>query len=181
MEKHPLHEEIGKLLKKFAEKNKGKNVVSRLDPACGGEQQIPLFLSSKALSTRLCCVDAMLLKNGKVAAVIEIEESNVKPTQICGKYLTAALSKEYSHDNEAGSIAIEKNSVHFIQILNASSLKPETKKEEQFLNIEAAIKGNLCGCVKSYDIICIDWEKEKHSDKLENELYRILDQTEVSK
>jgi len=166
MVEHPLHKAVGKLLKDFAE---NKNFEARLDPACGGKQNIPLFCGPKAMTTRLCCVDAMLLKNGKVAAVIEIEESNIKPTQICGKYLTTALSSEYTHKNDE-PIKINENSIDFIQILDTSS----PHKEEQFENIKRAIeKINTCGCVKKYHIIGIDWKNKKDINKLE-ELRKIL-------
>jgi hypothetical protein len=160
-----LHKAVGDLLEKFANKN---NLKTRLDPACGGEQYVPLFMADEAhLETRLCCVDAMLLKNGKVAAVIEIEESDIKPTQICGKYLTAAMSKKYIHENE--SLALKD--VCFIQILDISSLK----KKKQAESINSLTKKNfLHGCVKDYRMICIDWEEKGDIKELENELYNIL-------
>ena len=169
-----LHKTVGDLLKEFAEKNKQNGFKERLDPACGGEQYISLFFdpSIKALETRLCCVDAMLLKNDKIAAIIEIEESDIKPTQICGKYLTTALSKAYSHTKTNEHIIMEEHSIDFIQILDISS--PHKKKQAE--NIEKAIRSNLCGCVKKYDVICINWEEEGDSDKLEAELYKILNE-----
>ncbi|MDR3001894.1 MAG: hypothetical protein LBU89_11595 [Fibromonadaceae bacterium] len=170
MAKHPLHEKVGDFLKKFAKKN---DFEIRLDPACDpkGGQHIPLFCGPKALTTRLCCVDAMLLKDGKVAVVIEIEESNIKPTQICGKYLTTALSSIYNHEND-GEIFLKPKSVNFIQILDTSS----PHKKLQFENIKDMIESNLGsrGSIKKYDIIGIDWEKEKNNSKLENDLYNIL-------
>ncbi|MCL2207509.1 MAG: hypothetical protein FWB90_05360 [Fibromonadales bacterium] len=170
MEKHPLHKTVGELLKKFA---KDKKFETRLDSACGGDQLISLFsCSEKSRESRLCCVDAMLLKNNKVAVVIEIEESDIKPTQICGKYLTTALSKEYNYADKE-SVSIEKESIDFIQILDTSELKQNSRKEKQFKNIEQAIKDNLCGCVKNYNIIYIDWEDERE-DVLEKKMYDIL-------
>jgi hypothetical protein len=169
---HPLHKAVGNLLNEFADKN---GFEPRLDPACGnnkksGKQHIPLFLSSKALDTRLCCVDAMLLKDGKVIVVIEIEESNIKPTQICGKYLTTALSRVYHHKNEPKPIILEKNSVNFIQVLDISS----PHKKEQAKNIEVAIDGKGYGCIKKYDIIHIDKKEKGYIKDLENKLCTVL-------
>jgi len=171
MAEHPLHKAVGELLNKYAEKN---GLDPRLDPACSNnkssKQHIPLFLSSKSLATRLCCVDAMLLKNGKIAVVIEIEESNIKPTQICGKYLTTALSSVYHHKNEPKPIIMEKNSVNFIQVLDISS----PHKKEQAENIEVAIDGKGYGCIKRYDIIHINKKEKGYIKDLENKLYVVL-------
>jgi len=170
MEKHPLHKAVGKLLKEFAEKN---NLEARLDPACDAKskQNIPLFCGPKAMVTRLCCVDAMLLQKDKVTVIIEIEVSNIKPTQICGKYLTTALSNEYNHDEK--SIKIEKNSIDFIQILDTSS----PYKEEQFKNIKEAMeKIHSCGCVKNHHIIGIDWKNKKDINELKKQLHKHLTQ-----
>jgi hypothetical protein len=168
MDKHPLHKAVGNLLKEFADKHK---LETRLDPACGinksGKQHIPLFLGAKSSSTRLCCVDAMLLKNGEVAAVIEIEESNIKPTQICGKYMTTALSKKYIHKNES----LDMKDISFIQILDIGS----PRKREQAENINSLTQKDFrCGCVKNYHLICVDWEEHHDMECLKNKLYKIL-------
>ncbi|GBU25357.1 hypothetical protein R83H12_02000 [Fibrobacteria bacterium R8-3-H12] len=171
MDEHPLHKAVGDILEEFAKNN---NLETRLDRACGGTKNVPLFSGAKANATRLCCVDAMLLKNKEITVVIEIEESNIKPTQICGKYLTTALSTEYNYkDNE--HIDIKKNSVCFIQILDTSSLKPNSKKDMQFQNIKSRIKNNLCGCVKSYDLIYINLKKDHNN--LKKELTAILNKS----
>jgi len=71
-----------------------KEIVLLRDKACGGNQHIPLFCTSeKSRETEYCNVDMMILKNDKIKVIVEIEESNVKPTQICGKLLTSALSR----------------------------------------------------------------------------------------
>jgi len=160
-----LHKTVGDLLGKFAERN---GLEKRLDPACGGEQYVPLFVSDEAhLETRLCCIDAMLLKNGKAAVVIEIEESDIKPTQICGKYLTTALAKKYIHNDEA----LDMKDICFIQILDISSIN----KKKQAEHINSLTKENfLHGCIKSYHIICINWEEHSDIKYLENELCKIL-------
>jgi hypothetical protein len=185
MAEHSLHEAVGDLLKKYADKN--DNLKATLDHDCGtnknGEQKIPLFLGIKSNETHLCCVDALLLKNDDVVAVIEIEEadkeeSGFKPSLICGKYLTTALSEQYIHENES-DIYIMKD-INFIQIvLDKSQNKLDSRKPEQYKNIENAIKektlkGNF-GCIKTYDLILIpaNW-KDNPDIFLKKKLYGIL-------
>ena len=89
--KHPLHREIGMALKNYFD-----NQGLILDPACGGNQNIPLFLKGqKSNKTEICNVDAAIIRNNKVKVIIEIEESTITPTQICGKLLTSILAKNY--------------------------------------------------------------------------------------
>jgi hypothetical protein len=58
------------------------------DEACGGRQRIPLFnTAQKSRKTEYCNVDLLVLKQNKIKMIVEIEESNVKPTQICGNSL----------------------------------------------------------------------------------------------
>jgi hypothetical protein len=171
--KHPLHKAVGGLLNKIAK----PNLEAVLDEACdngdaGKKQHISLFSGSKARETCLCCVDAMLLKKGKIAVVIEIEESNIKPTQICGKYLTTALSRKYDGADTEKITDIEK--IDFIQILDTSKLEEGTHKIEQFKNIEDRIKSNLCGCVKNYDIIFVNKNDNDDLNSLEKKLRDIL-------
>jgi hypothetical protein len=101
--KHPLREKIGCLLDKF--KSRHTNTKVFLDEACSGinksKQQISLFAGDvKNKKSRLCKVDAMIVKDGYCKIVVEIEESGFIPTKICGKYLTTALSTHYLRDNE---------------------------------------------------------------------------------
>ena len=75
-----LHQKIGAILSDMLKDR--KNVVLLRDKACGGNQHIPLFCTSeKSRETEYCNVDLMVLKNNRVKIIIEIEESNVKPTQ----------------------------------------------------------------------------------------------------
>jgi len=168
---HKLHEKVGELLEQFVKEN---SFIARLDSACGGDQYIPLFYAPKANATCLCNVDAMLLKevngNKEVVAIIEIEESDITPTNICGKYLTTALSSQYNHEKD-GNIVLKPNSIKFIQIVDASS---ETNdKKSQLINIGDLIRNKLCGCVRSYDIILAN------NNDLKNKLGTILN--EISK
>jgi len=47
---------------------------------------------------KFCNVDMLILKGGKIRAIMEIEESDIKPVQICRKFLVSALSKYFIHD-----------------------------------------------------------------------------------
>lgn len=135
--KHPLHFKIGKKL----EKEFSENVI--LDSACANErrQHIPLFLDKdKSLEAKICNVDILVLKDEKIKIVIEIEESNIKPTQICGKFLTAVLAKYYIHRKKDYAHIQYSEPVLFMQILNNSKLKKgKTKKVEQGKKIEQEI------------------------------------------
>ncbi len=115
------------------------------DAACGGNQYIPLFVSEeKSRSTKYCDVDLLVLKEGKIKIIIEIEETNIKPIQICGKFLASALSQYYIHKSMNANPVGMHNSVTFIQILDSSKLKTdETSKFKQRENLENSINSIL--------------------------------------
>jgi len=132
---HPLHRELGKkAINEF-----GSNVL--LDPACGKGHNLPLFSSEEKLrETEFCDVDMLVLKGGEVKVIFEIEESNIKPTQICGKMLTAALSKYYIYKDKKYPLS---SSIIFIQVVDTSKLKNESKKIPQFENLGKAIQEDI--------------------------------------
>lgn len=73
--------------------------------------------------------------------VIEIEESDGKPTQVCGKFLTTALSNYYIHKKENYKPIPMSENVIFFQFVDTSGLKrDQTSKNEQWKNIEKTIK-----------------------------------------
>ncbi|HIJ87328.1 MAG TPA: hypothetical protein HPP97_06520 [Desulfuromonadales bacterium] len=138
---HSLHKKIGAVIDNALKGHIQIRVIK--DPACctdsHDKQHIPLFVSEvKNRSTRYCCVDLLILQDDKIRIIIEIEESDIKPTQICGKFLTSALSEYYIHDKDDGSKEMGK-SVTFIQVLDTSKLKDRSVKEEQFLELEKSI------------------------------------------
>jgi hypothetical protein len=140
-EKHPLHLKIGReIVAKFGGNPEVKIIR---DPACGGEQHIPLFRDSrKKRETQYCNVDLLILKNDKVRVILEIEEADIKPTQICGKFLTSALSRFYIHNKDGGVVDMDA-SVLFIQLVDTSKLKDKSLKKDQFDLIEASIRAVL--------------------------------------
>jgi len=128
------HLEIGKLINEKTLQN--CKIIK--DKACGENQRLPLFCSDiKSRMTEYCNVDILILFRQKIKVIIEIDVSDIKPTQICGKFLTAALSTHYIHGSQKFEMA---DSVLFIQIVSMKKLKEETSKSEQFINIEKSIQ-----------------------------------------
>ncbi|UZE92472.1 MAG: hypothetical protein IB616_01280 [Methanosarcinales archaeon] len=135
---HPLHKIIGD----FINDSTLPSCKIIKDTACGGNQHIPLFCSKdKSNQTKYCEVDLLILKDNKIRVIIEIEEADVKPRQICGKFLASALSAYFIHYKHGKQGFEMDESVSFIQILDTSKLKnDEPAKIEQWKNIEKSIK-----------------------------------------
>ena len=140
---HFLHKKIGTVIDNALKGYSQIKVIK--DPACSTDehgpdrQHIPLFVSKdNKLSTRYCCVDLLILQDDKIRIIVEIEESDIKPTQICGKFLTSALSKNYIHDKEDGRKEMGEL-VAFIQVIDISKLKDRSVKKEQVLELEKSI------------------------------------------
>lgn len=136
-----LHQYIASIFNEIVEKNNFLGCELILDRACSGYQSIPLFCSiSKSNKTEYCNVDILILKNEKIKVLVEIDVSKIIPTQICGKFLTSALSICYIHKNKSNCIIEMDDSVAFIQVVDTSSLDQKSKKYIQFNNIEKSIK-----------------------------------------
>lgn len=134
---HSLHKIIGDCI----DSHKFHNCKIIKDPACGGEQNVPLFCSEdKSNKTEYCNVDLLMLKDNKIRVIIEIEETDITPIQICGKFLTSALSSYYIHESENNIRIGMSDSVSFIQILDKSQLKVASRKPEQGENLEKSIR-----------------------------------------
>jgi len=128
MNKHPFHKVIGDLISGI-NLPKEKYCVLQ-DSACGGEHTLPLFCSEeRSYTTRYACVDLMILKEQKVKVIIEIEESNVKPVHIFGKFLASAMSEYYIYGKEKYGM---DESVLFLQILDFSKQKMKSRKIAQW-------------------------------------------------
>jgi hypothetical protein len=136
LERHILHKTVGKYLNSC----EFEDVEKIIDPACGGNQNIPLFLTKqKSNETEICNVDFLLVQNNQIKVVIEIEEANVKPTQILGKLMTSVIARYYIHKNNNCKEIPMAEDVCFVQILDTSKLKPHSKKINQWTNIETEI------------------------------------------
>ncbi len=139
-DRHALHKNIGKCINND-ELSDYKIIRAR---ECGGQQNVPLFCSiEKSNATEYCNVDMLMIKDNKVKVIFEIEETDVKPTQICGKFLTSALSTYYIHQSKNNTPIELDESVLFIQILDTSQLKEGTSKIEQWENLGKSIKDLL--------------------------------------
>jgi hypothetical protein len=158
-----LHKKIGCLLR---EKFQSGNTDVILDEACdnreSGKQQISLFAGDvKSRKSNLCKVDAMIVEGDSCKAVIEIEESNLDPTTVCGKYLTTALSSYYLRKGER-EIELKESGVFFLQVMDARELTED--KKEKLQTIAELINANLCGCVKQYALLLV--ENDSDCDKV---------------
>jgi hypothetical protein len=138
-----IHKKIGRAFQELV--SKFPNLTLLRDPACDGKQHIPLFCNPvKNKETEFCNVDMMILKNNKIKLIVEIEESNVKPTQVCGKFLTSALARYFIHNSNHNRPIEMSENVTFLQILDTSKLvKGKTKKVKQWKQLESAINNVL--------------------------------------
>lgn len=168
-EVHPLHVAVGNL---FADSISSDCQLIR-DDACGGIQHIPLFVSeNKSRKTEYCDVDLLVLKKGKIRIIVEIEESIIRPTQICGKFLTSALARYYIHETMNNELVGMHDSVTFIQILDSSKLKADkTSKFKQWKNLEHSInniipvkESNITDYRLYYGNVSDFMNREKYSD-----------------
>lgn len=148
--KHSFHRLIGDII---SENITGEDIRILKDPACEPEGHVlPLYYSnrkengdSEKLKNRreriFTNVDLLILKENKIKVIIEIEESNVKPIHIFGKFFAAAFSSYYFHPLEGEGKIEMADSVLFIQILDTSNLKEgKTAKIEQWENIKKSIQ-----------------------------------------
>jgi hypothetical protein len=135
---HPLHEAVAERI----EGALSQDYELLRDPACGGEHQLPLFVGTrKAMDTRMCCADLLLLAGDRVRGIFEIEESGFLPTKICGKFLQAALADHYIHSIRKEGPVPYADRVLFIQVLDgAACLKHGGRKAQQGRLIEEAIR-----------------------------------------
>ncbi len=159
--RHPLHlgiaEEIARQLPSYCE--------LRRDSACGGKQQLPLFVGTeKNRTTRMCCVDLLILADNKVRGIIEIEESGFLPTKLCGKFLQAALATHFIHQSHKKEGPIPyANKVLFIQVLDGSKcLKTGTRKDAQAELIEQEIRKLLpLRGITDYSLFFVSGQNDK--------------------
>lgn len=145
---HPLHITIAKII--LETKMSGCHVILGKD--CGGDQNIQLFCKCEAeMATRFCSVDAIVLKDGKVVIVIEIEESDIRPAALCGKVLVSALAQHFIHRGKAYPIAPHAN---FIQVIDTKDLPPNSSKLPQCQHLIELIRTTLStsGRDMEYDI-----------------------------
>lgn len=158
---HKLHKEIGKEISEL----KLDNLKIILDSVCNKNisgdievHDISLFTDKKSNITKLCNVDALIMQENEVKVIIEIDESNTSPNQICGKYMTSAFSNRY-HYNDV-NILIPEKTVLFIQVIDTKKFPKKSKKEEKLKIIEKIIEENTQGIIKEYALLT-DKNKEQ--------------------
>ena len=135
---HSLHRTIGEAV---AETVLPPFEVLR-DPACGGDQRIPLFsFHEKSKKTEYCNVDLLVLSPDGIKVIVEIEEADVTPIQVCGKFLASALSRCFIHERKKNARIGMSDSVLFIQVLDTLRLeRAKTSKIQQLRNLERSIQ-----------------------------------------
>ena len=151
-----VHKKVGQIFRQLITTDPSLTLLQ--DYACGGKQRLPLFcVPNKSRANEFCNVDFLVLKDGKIKVIVEIEESNVKPTQVCGKLLTSALAKYFIHECEANKPVEMADSVLFIQIVDTSKLvRGKTAKYEQWKALEKSINQILPvkdSSIKSYKLL----------------------------
>ena len=115
-----------------------------LAPECDGTHNLPLFCcQQKSNEAEYCNVDALVVKKEKVCFLLEIEESGLTPTKICGKLLTSALSGHFIHDVLSNAATPMDKQVTFVQIMDAKNLGLRTKKIKQGQSLERSIQSVL--------------------------------------
>jgi len=190
---HPLHKKVGEVFHTFFNGKPEYDVI--FDHACNEEkyQNIPLFVDkidnngrvldefeiihAKANSTEITNVDILVTRNKEVVLICEIEESNVKPNHIIGKFFSVALSKYWGNIRDKGNLVKHINEgIIFIQVLDTKNLKEKSNKVAQWRNIENAInsqvvKDDLFDKIKYH---LIDGKLDDFS-KIDDQLTTILD------
>jgi hypothetical protein len=104
---------------------------------------------------RFCDVDLLIAVGGKARVIIEIEESNVKPVHVFGKFFASSFSTHYKPKTETKLVALD-DQVLFIQVLDSKALNVDkTGKLDQWNVIESAIQGlpvEFCGRKMKYKL-----------------------------
>ena len=121
---HPLHLVIGDILGRL---DIGDVLLS---PECEyrGTRHVQLFCDKPFTSgCRLCKADAIIILNGEVKVIIEIEESQIAPVHLCGKAVATALC---SHAKVQSRLFPFGNAVLFVQIINSDKFQKEGSKRQ---------------------------------------------------
>jgi hypothetical protein len=156
MKGQPLHKAVALLLQEAVQQS-GYTLV--LDPACGGRQRIPLFgPGEKCRGSQYCHADALIFDAAGVRVIVEIEESSVIPTQMCGKFLTSAIAEHYTHVGHGTKLLRE---TLFVQVLDTAGLKQgRTAKPAQWKRLEDAL-----GAIAKSDIVRVAKYRVFHGSK----------------
>ena len=178
-EMHPLHFQVGELFNELLKDSLMTGYSLMLDEACGGAQRVPLFVSSeKSRKNEFCNVDFLVIHDGDIRAIVEIEESNVKPVHVFGKFLASAVSRFYIHDYLGGAMGYGEDVV-FIQFVDTSKLKRgRSSKVEQWRNICDSIRSvvPLNGSrIARYELFDVNVEEIRDAEMREKLKIRLIE------
>lgn len=157
---HPLHQAVANALQQRLD----DRFCLQKDEACGGDQYLPLFIGTeKGRTTRMCCADLLILADGKVRGIVEIEESGFLPTKIYGKFLQAALATHFIQESQPEGPMPYAEEVFFIQVLDGSKcLKTGTRKDAQAQLIEQEIRNLLpLRGITEYSLFFVSGQNDK--------------------
>lgn len=136
---HPLHEVIGDIMRR--EDFPGCEI--RKAPECGGPHHLPLFYTSlRSAATEFTNADLLVLKEGLVRVVVEVEEVKTDPGSLLGKFVAPSVCWGYIYGPSAERAEMGEG-VAFVQVLSTSGLAPGSAKPKQWRNVEEAIGGIL--------------------------------------
>ena len=128
------------------------------DAACGGSQWVSLFREeTKSRSARYACADAVLIVDGAVRLILEIEEAGMNgflPARIAGKLTTSALCRYFIAGGKAHPVPFSEHTL-FVQVINSAGLQPGSRKIRQYTNMERDVQERLMplGSITAYRLI----------------------------
>ena len=130
------------------------------DPACDGKQHLPLFVGGvNKRESHMCDVDMLMISEGQVRVIIEIEESGFIPMKICGKFLQSVFATHFIQDSRPEHIFPYGKRVLFIQVLDGSKFnKTGTSKYLQARLIEEKIRDLLTiigSIITDYNLVIV--------------------------
>ena len=127
--KHLFHRKIGSLIN-LEDFYNNSNLKILKDRACDRKgRQIHLGKKNAPRNARFCDVDILIATEKEAKVIIEIEESNVKPIHLFGKFFATACSEcYYDYDNKEDQPLDFSDSVLFIQVLKTPGLKRASRK-----------------------------------------------------
>ena len=148
IKKHPLHKQVAETIFRIGKANSYEVIVDKdckFNGYLGVDQQLPFYLSFRPASeSTVSMVDVMLLKDGKVKLVCEIEESGFNPTEIFGKLFSTASAKicRLKEKSKYSIYELDKDSI-FVQVISSKDFSEDSKKEKQGQLIENEINHKL--------------------------------------
>jgi hypothetical protein len=139
---HALHRAVGMLMDKVC----APGIEILKDSACESldtksVQRLPLFCAKeKRRSNQFCNVDMLVIQDSRVKVILEIEESGIKPSKICGKLLTSSLSRYFIHERYQNRPIPLANRVLFVQVVRNPRKSESKSMKAQWMNLAASLK-----------------------------------------